>query len=606
MAIMVPKVARKILSLRFREKLLLAALGPLVPALLASVLGLLALIGTVRAHGEAYEASRRLEKVRVLDSFIVDAESYARGYLNTGAMTHLQAYSAAAVQVPAILGELRVDLAPGSRRALDLVEIGRQFASWRTEVIEPWIRSRGEAGFEAAGDADARDSRLGAIDLPVRERSRVLIEGLRGLVVRFERHEMDQIRKGVEHSQQARSMTLLAAIAGLAFAVTLGLWTAWLISRRTGRELSDLAAVAGAIADGDLSRRAREQGSAEIVEVGRFFNRMAERLVQRRHERTQLQELAGLLQASSTAEEAGEVAKRFAPEILPGGSGGLFLIEESRIAAHRLFGFGAEDVGADFAYGDCWAIRRAHEHVVRRAQDPPCAHVEREDLALSLCLPLETQGETFGVFHFRLAHANAIGLDLDDCVASAQTFASELSLSFATLRLVDRLRQQSIRDPLTGLYNRRYFDETLERELARARRSNKPLSLVMVDLDHFKRFNDMFGHEAGDLVLKEVGTLMRQLFRNVDVACRLGGEELAIILPDAEPHQVRPRVEELAMRLRNRDLKLRKQPLGRVTLSAGISSFPDHGATMSDLMRSADEALYGAKSAGRDRLQLAS
>lgn len=599
---MVPTVARKILSMRFRQKLLLAALGPLVPALVASVVGLLALIGTVRAHGEAYEVSRRLEKIRALDSYIVDAESYARGFVNTGTASLRQSYSAAAAQVPAIVGELRGGLSEQSGQVRTLGAIEREFLRWRSEIAEPWIRSR--EGAATAADGGARRL-FDPASLDVRERSRTQIETARGLVTGFERHELERIRKSVEHSEKVRWTALAAAGAGLLLAVTLGLWTAWLIARRTGRELSELASVAGAIAEGDLSRRAREKGSAEIVEVSRFFNRMADRLVQRKSERAHLHGLAQLLQASATMEEAGRVAERFGPALLPEGSGALYLIEESRVAAHRVFGFGPGDIGSDFSYGDCWAIRRAHQHVVRHVQDPPCAHVDG-DLALSICLPLETQGETFGVFHYRLPRAEAPGIDLDDRIVTAEAFAAELSLAFATLRLVERLRQQSIRDPLTGLYNRRYFDETLEREMARARRSNKPLTLVMLDLDHFKRFNDTFGHEAGDLVLKEVGGLLRQLFRNDDVACRLGGEELAILLPEADSKQVRSRVEELTLRLRNRDLMLRKQSLGRVTMSAGIASYPEQGMTGSELLRAADEALYGAKRAGRDRLQLAS
>jgi len=225
---------------------------------------------------------------------------------------------------------------------------------------------------------------------------------------------------------------------------------------------------------------------------------------------------------------------------------------------------------------------------------------------MALCIPLATQGETFGIFHFRVAEALPEGVGIDELTATAATFGAELSLAFATLRLIDRLRQQSIRDPLTGLYNRRYFDETLERELARARRAGKPLALAMLDLDHFKRFNDTFGHEAGDLVLKETGSLLRQLFRTVDVPCRLGGEELAVILPDADPEQVRSRLDEFAMRLRNRDLKLRQQALGRVTVSVGLAGFPANGGTSGELVRAADDALYGAKRAGRDRLLIAS
>ncbi len=223
-----------------------------------------------------------------------------------------------------------------------------------------------------------------------------------------------------------------------------------------------------------------------------------------------------------------------------------------------------------------------------------------------LCLPLATQGEIFGAFHFEIPASEWRLPEADDLLASAESFGADLSLALGNLRLRDSLRDQSIRDPLTGLFNRRYFEETFEREIQRAVRGARPLTLLLLDLDHFKRFNDTFGHEAGDLVLKELGILLRQVFRVGDVPCRLGGEEFVVVLPDVAPDAIRPRVEELATRLRNRDLQLRKQPLGRVTLSAGLAGMPEHGTTPAELLQAADLALYAAKRGGRDQLLIAS
>jgi diguanylate cyclase (GGDEF)-like protein len=128
----------------------------------------------------------------------------------------------------------------------------------------------------------------------------------------------------------------------------------------------------------------------------------------------------------------------------------------------------------------------------------------------------------------------------------------------------------------------------------------------MADLDHVKRFNDEFGHEAGDLVLKEVGGMLREAFRTIDVPCRLGGEELAVLLPDADVAAVSERVERLLAAIRSRDLVLRSQQLGRVTMSAGLAAFPEHAGSATDLAHAADRALYEAKHGGRDRVVVAS
>jgi diguanylate cyclase (GGDEF)-like protein/PAS domain S-box-containing protein len=176
----------------------------------------------------------------------------------------------------------------------------------------------------------------------------------------------------------------------------------------------------------------------------------------------------------------------------------------------------------------------------------------------------------------------------------------------ALLKSEARLREMSVRDYLTGLFNRRYMEETLERELLRASRKGLSLGILMIDVDDFKQFNDNFGHAAGDAVLRELGTLLRGHFRGEDIACRYGGDEFIIVLLDASLEMTRDRAERLCEHGRHINLQFEGQTLEAVTLSVGVAVFPEHGATSAEILKAADTALYRAKHEGRGRVVVAS
>jgi diguanylate cyclase (GGDEF)-like protein/PAS domain S-box-containing protein len=174
----------------------------------------------------------------------------------------------------------------------------------------------------------------------------------------------------------------------------------------------------------------------------------------------------------------------------------------------------------------------------------------------------------------------------------------------ALLKSEARLREQSVRDHLTGLFNRRYMEETLERELLRAARKGLSLGIIMLDVDHFKRFNDTWGHAAGDEILRELGSLLLRQVRGEDIACRYGGDEFIIVLPDASREVTRERAELICEYARQFNLQFEGQSLAAVTLSLGVAAFPEHGATSTALLRAVDAALYRAKHEGRSRVVL--
>ena len=177
----------------------------------------------------------------------------------------------------------------------------------------------------------------------------------------------------------------------------------------------------------------------------------------------------------------------------------------------------------------------------------------------------------------------------------ANTLAEQISLAFANLMLRETLKYQSVRDPLTNLFNRRHMEEALQRELIRAERDGNRVAVLMADVDRFKQFNDAFGHEAGDLLLRDFGTLFAAEIRGGDIACRYGGEEFLLILADTDLQAACERAAKLQDQVRNLHVRYRGETLRRITLSIGVAGFPQHGRTASQIVTAADRALYQAR-----------
>lgn len=187
----------------------------------------------------------------------------------------------------------------------------------------------------------------------------------------------------------------------------------------------------------------------------------------------------------------------------------------------------------------------------------------------------------------------------------AVTVAEHVALAIANLKLRETLRDQSIHDALTGLFNRRFLEEALAREISVAQRRGSAFSLIMIDLDHFKRINDTFGHDAGDSLLRDFGAFLLSHIREYDIACRYGGEEFICILPETQPEQAQERAEELRSTITTLRFEHHGRALGRITMSIGVAAYPGHGRTKDRLLKAVDEALYQAKEQGRNRVCLA-
>jgi diguanylate cyclase (GGDEF)-like protein len=254
---------------------------------------------------------------------------------------------------------------------------------------------------------------------------------------------------------------------------------------------------------------------------------------------------------------------------------------------------------------DCWGLRRGKPYG-GPASPMACSHVRASAAMNFLCVPLIAHGETLGVLYVEdevsLLAPSPQAVQFEQATLKRRTIAvaERVALALANLKLRELLRNQSIRDALTGLYNRRYLEESLNRELHRANRANRNVSLVMLDLDHFKHFNDTFGHQVGDILLKEVAGVIKSRMRAGDLACRYGGEEFSLSLAEVGTEGAQKCVESIRETIKHLSLHHRGQTLGTITVSAGIATYPAHGTNSEELIRAADEALYRAKKAGRD------
>jgi diguanylate cyclase (GGDEF)-like protein/PAS domain S-box-containing protein len=315
-----------------------------------------------------------------------------------------------------------------------------------------------------------------------------------------------------------------------------------------------------------------------------------------------LNRMTDLLQTCSTQEEVFKVVALMADELFPAMNGFLAILSAGE-RLETVARWGTEPPQqAVFALDDCWAMRRGQPHEVLDPQGSLlCRHfVLRPDTGY-LCVPLTVQGETLGVLCL-IGLSTGKGESPSSQTSLAVTVGEDIKLSLFNLRLREKLREQATRDSLTGLYNRRYLEESLERELYRTNREGTPLCVAMLDLDYLKKFNDTFGHEAGDRVLRELGRVLREKLRKSDISCRFGGEEFVLVLPGSTLSDAQQRVEQIRLLVKGLQIRHDDQILGRLTVSGGVAASPEHGSTAAELIRAADDALYAAKQAGRDRV----
>jgi len=319
-----------------------------------------------------------------------------------------------------------------------------------------------------------------------------------------------------------------------------------------------------------------------------------------------LQEFGTLLTLSKSFLDIEQVLGKFSQMLLYHDAGRISVIRSSRNLAEIKMAWGQKDwieLG-HYPLDDCWALRKGYIH----PQGPydkliQCTH-DIQALAdiNTICIPLVAQGETLGVMHIKRENPHDEFSDNDRQMATS--LAEPVALAIANLQLRDNLRNQAIKDSLTGLFNRRYFSETAEKELARAIKQSSPMAILMIDIDFFKKLNDSFGHDAGDAALKTFGALLAKLTLTEHVACRMGGEEFVILLSDTTTTKAVEFANNLRIKIKELKISNNGMNVGPITASIGVAMFDNDSKDINDLVKLADQALYRAKENGRDQVVL--
>jgi diguanylate cyclase (GGDEF)-like protein/PAS domain S-box-containing protein len=344
---------------------------------------------------------------------------------------------------------------------------------------------------------------------------------------------------------------------------------------------------------------ARKQTEAEVLKANEELVTLVAELKMRDQEMQLLNRMNDLLQVCMNQVEAYQVITLVASELFEGQTGCLAIMHPRDQHFEVVARWGSEGLlEKNFSWEDCWAMRRGQPHEV---VDPQagllCRHFIHPPETGYLCAPLMVQGETLGVLSLLGGERKGVHF-VDKQLAVAMGEGIKLALSNLDLR--DKLREQAIQDPLTGLYNLRYLEESLARELYRAQRRNSHLCVSILDIDHFKYTNDTYGHAAGDTLLRELGKTLRESLRMSDIACRYGGDEFVLILPDSSLEDAQHRMQQILglvkeLRIWHGDLLLES-----LSVSAGVAAAHEHNYNSGEILQAADEALYAAKQAERD------
>lgn len=551
-------------------------------------------------------------------SALDQAESGQRGFLLTGRDDYLRPYDEAAAGLDERFAAFRA-------RAVGDDEMERQIAAMQTLAasklaeLDETIRLRRVDGVGAAIGVMQSGQDAG------------LSDRIHQAAQQMRRHE-DELLARARSTQSLlrqhlhRMVILGGPLAGIAI-----LFAAYSLVRSIRRSLAQILEGIRHVGMGDFTEALEVPGHTEFAPIVEAFNQMTGRLGHERETRLAAEQglaaaNAELLQRSRMLEERSrsieglsrmthrmqscrseaelaEVVRCFMPQILPEVPGTLYVMSNSQNLLRAVAEWNGDAAASrgEFAPVDCWGLRRGQPHLSgRTGADIVCPHVDPARAASYGCVPLVAQGGTVGLLYLQPSAAREPGESFGIALRDIEVVAENIALALANLRLRESLRNQSIRDPLTDLFNRRYLQESLELDIARALRSKTPLACIMLDVDRFKQFNDTFGHEAGDAVLHQIGRLLRSHVRGGDVACRYGGEEFTLLLPGATLAEARERAEDIRRAAKALSITHNGRPLGPVTLSLGVAVYPTHGDTAEALLGAADAALLRAKTDGRD------
>lgn len=522
-------------------------------------------IADAQLVAHTHEVISRIDEIQ---SMVLDAESAERGYLLTGSQAYLLDYQVSVERLPLLLSSLSRSIPDNpdqARNALKLNELVNQ----RLQQIQHVVDIYDGQGLDAARAAINQNAFR--TTSAIRQQVRTMVE---------EEHE--RLVDRAASSRRSADLLLGLAFAGIPFglAVVASVYGILLSELRRRTRAEKRAASASQQLAGNLEQI--ERSSADLQTLGRY---------------------TGLLQSCANPEEALEISARTLEALMPNVAGSVYLLRASNDRVENIVSWGKPlvETSAFLPPSDCWAIRRGQPHVIDDLlRDASCPHISRPEPGQSVataCIPMSAQGVQIGFLFLSGAGPGPLPR-----LNIAESAVEQLSLALSNLRLRESLRLQSIRDPLTGLYNRRYLEESLTREIARCGRRDFPLSVIMLDVDHFKQFNDTHGHGGGDALLAAIGQLLGSRLRGEDIACRYGGEEFTVILPESDSNNALRQAEELRLALSQMSVPFSGKTLPPITISLGVATYPVDGVAGLTLLRKADAALYRAKRSGRNQV----
>jgi len=333
--------------------------------------------------------------------------------------------------------------------------------------------------------------------------------------------------------------------------------------------------------------------------------------LQRSREISLFSELNEWLQSCKTLDELYLMVSSVLSQIFPDCSGSIYVYSNSRDVLEGACEWNGCRLEPEIRPDDCWGLRRGRMYAYGSNEiDFMCSHADKDNAHKYVCIPIIAHGDTIGLMHLVASSATheLTGEPREFDTADrkrALMCAEQISLAIANVRLRDQLHNQSIRDSLTGLYNRRFFTEACRKQIVAAKRRGEPFGLISFDVDHFKTFNDNHGHDAGDMVLRAVGDALQREFDDGAMPCRIGGEEFVVLLPEHDELQTTMRAEKLRKMIEAIVVRYGDHDLPRITVSAGVAIYPEHGDMPQSLVKSSDEALYNAKALGRNQVYCA-
>jgi diguanylate cyclase (GGDEF)-like protein/PAS domain S-box-containing protein len=349
----------------------------------------------------------------------------------------------------------------------------------------------------------------------------------------------------------------------------------------------------------DISERKKTED--QLQQANRKLASWVDELERRTQEMTWLGEMGDMLRSCLTGEEIYGVIIRVAQRLFPAQAGALYIVGAAGGTAESVAAWGDTSlVDRSFSTAECWALRRGRVHFVEDTRTGvSCKHLHFPPPSGYLCIPLVAQSDAIGVLY--LTYAN------DEHPSEAKqslalAMAEQIALALSNLRLHEAIRSQSIRDPLTGLFNRSFMEESLDLELHRSARYHRPLGILILDLDDFENFLQTHGRELADSLLRDLGGMLHSQVRKEDLACRSGHNQFAVILPLGSLETTRQRAEFMREMVQNLEIKNQGRKIARMTASIGVAAYPEHGLTMDELLRAAGDALKQARETGGNRV----